>query len=648
MSWKDRAVELCKRFGTPVKFAVKMVLGAVLPGSPAVVDLIGEILDCVHQTAKDQPTFEDRPLAASAEDLRRVEDMLALLSDDLAPLVAQVARLEQVPQMAAQVLDVALATDAHCQATVRKLDTLARRFDRLEKQNDEILKGQGYATAMLSEMLPLMRHLSGIADFVADIQAAHLQIDDFRACLHEFQKAARAFSAGRISEAGTQFESVARAQPMSSAAAVALAAVKAAEQDFLAAEKSIARAARLRPDDAKLAELHRSVTVASRGATPRQQSASTGSSRQQSKVGDTLDGWRLELLLGHGGWGCVFKASRGSEVRALKVMHPELSRDPLFVERFKKEILTLAGLRGHQHLVAIDNFGYAAEAASWYFVMELIVGTSLELYLEKHGALTLPQARPLFLALADGLAAAHARGIIHRDIKPANILLRRSDSTPVLVDFGLAAMADDKGLTKTGRSAGYTAMFAAPEQLRGKPADARSDIYSLAASLYYALVYDKLEHREPDQFDAEYVPEELRKLLTAALHSKPERRPQTIEAFREALRLIVEPPPPQPPPPLPPPDPKGPISVPSALKQAALALKEEFRDKIPRSVLIERAHRLCGRPPTSIIPSDFCYNRKNKGSRKPEIFIWKDGGFYQYVGEGYHYDGEIIRDPRGG
>jgi hypothetical protein len=162
-----------------------------------------------------------------------------------------------------------------------------------------------------------------------------------------------------------------RSQPRS-AAATALAGAKAAGQDFLAAEQSIACAAHLRPDDPELAELRRRVTVASRGATPREQSAPSAASRQPLKVGDTLDGWRLDLLLGHGGWGRVFKASRGSEVRALKVMHLELSRDPLFVERFKKEILTLAGLRGHKHLIAIDNFAYAAEAACWYFVMELI------------------------------------------------------------------------------------------------------------------------------------------------------------------------------------------------------------------------------------------------------------------------------------
>jgi hypothetical protein len=88
------------------------------------------------------------------------------------------------------------------------------------------------------------------------------------------------------------------------------------------------------------------------------------------------------------------------------------------------------------------------------------------------------------------------------------------------------------------------------------------------------------------------------------------------------------------------------VSVPAALKRAAIELQKEFGDAIPGARLKERAHELCGYPLTSIIPSDFCYNRKNKGSRKPEMFLWKGEGLYQYVGEGYLYKGEIIQEPR--
>lgn len=545
MSVKEKALAFCKRFGRlsglgAAKSGAKMALSALLPGGSVVVELIELVLDCVHETAKDQLIFEDRPLPASAEDLRRVEEMLGTLTDDLAPLMERVVRLENRQEEVDQLLAEAIETlDEHGRNAFHQIDHLARRFDVLEKQIKKMLQNQ-IAPGLLAELLPLMRRMAGIADYIDDLCQAGVSAADFRTCLHQFQDAARAFGEGHIAEAATRFQKAAQSQPLSAAAATALAGAKAAGQDFPAAEQSIASAARLRPDDAELTELHRRMTVASRGATPREQSSLRGGPRQPPKIGDTLDGWRLDLLLGRGGWGYVFKASCGSEVRALKVMHPDLSFDPRFVERFRREIGALYGLRGQRYLAQIHDFGKSDDFACWYYVMEFIEGTSLERYLQKRGALTLDQARPLFLALADGLAAAHARGIIHRDIKPANILLRRPNGEPVLVDFGLAAVTDDRALTQTGRSAGYTAMFAAPEQLHAGATDVRSDIYSLAASLYYALVYDKPEDRPPYRFEADHIPEALRELLTNALHRKAERRPQTIQSFREALQDAVD------------------------------------------------------------------------------------------------------------
>jgi serine/threonine protein kinase len=155
--------------------------------------------------------------------------------------------------------------------------------------------------------------------------------------------------------------------------------------------------------------------------------------------------------------------------------------------------------------------------------------------LQKKGPLGVIQARGLFLAVADGLAAAHAQNIVHRDVKPGNILVRPA-APPVLVDFGLATPASGKGLTTTGRATGCTVMFAAPEQLRGKPADARTDVYCLAASMYYSLNYDKPDLREPDQYEPRHAPEPLREALTQALEPKPEKRPPNAGAFRELLR----------------------------------------------------------------------------------------------------------------
>ncbi len=416
MSWKEKVVVLYRRFGAPAKFAAKLVLGSVVPGGSAVVELVGAALDCVHETIRDQIVLDEAKMpAASAADLQRLEGVLDILSGDLGALTAQMAALEQLPDVAKQQLDVALATDDRCRAALGKLDGLAKGFDVLREQNSKILKGQGYAAGMLEEMLPLMRRMAGIADYVEDLHAAGVSGSEFRSLLAVFREGQRDLGQGRIAEARTKLTEASRARPTSGAAAVALAAVQAAGHDLAAAEQTLGRAVRLRPRDAELGELHRRVTEVSRGATPPDKPRGTAA---PPKVGAVLDGWQLEQLLGRGGWGQVFKATRNGEERALKVMHPELSRDPLFVERFTAEILTLASLRGdedrgrrgNEYVVKIHNFGYARDADCWYFLMEYIKGVSLEQYLMKNGGLSAKLALPLFARLADGLALAQRAG----------------------------------------------------------------------------------------------------------------------------------------------------------------------------------------------------------------------------------------------
>ncbi len=179
--------------------------------------------------------------------------------------------------------------------------------------------------------------------------------------------------------------------------------------------------------------------------------------------------------------------------------------------------------------------------------MEHIKGLSLQRYLEKKGALDLGQARALFTGIAEGLAEAHKRGIVHRDIKPANILIRK-DPQPgqgqgVLVDFGLAGVVDPHS-----RGAGYTALFAAPEQIRHGESDCRSDVYSLAATIYHCLLYREADKR--GRFKASLlpadVPTDMRNLFQRCLDNDPEERPQDAAAFLKEWRKpqTVKPPPP--------------------------------------------------------------------------------------------------------
>ena len=158
--------------------------------------------------------------------------------------------------------------------------------------------------------------------------------------------------------------------------------------------------------------------------------------------------------------------------------------------------------------------------------------------MQRRGPLSVDEAVQLFGQLAGegGLASAHAKGVVHRDIKPANILLRSKDSTPVLADFGLA-LAGSRGLSTINEVAGYTAMFAAPEQLRGKPADARSDVYSLAGTLFYSLTLLEPEEFDVSRLQKDFAP--LRDLLVVSLDRRPDNRPKDSAALAAAIAKLT-------------------------------------------------------------------------------------------------------------
>jgi hypothetical protein len=536
MSWQEHTVALCRRLGPAGKSAARVVLDAVLPGSPAVVELVGQALDCVTQTTRDNWAINsDREPSGSSADRDRLGEVMDVLSGDLASLVAQVAALEAMPDAARQVLNTALATDDRVQSALDKLVGLARGFDRLGEQNRRLLESQGFTADVLAELLPLVGRLAGVADFVGEWRAGGLAPADLRGRLAVVQLAEAAFGVGKVRDAERHLQPLAQSDPDSAAVTVALAALQAAGHDLAAARASLGRAARRRPDDTELAELSRRITRAGRLETPT--TMDTPRRAERPGVGDVLDGWELEALMGAGGWGQVFRARKGERQGALKVMHPELAGDPGFAERFRREIMTLIRLDPHPSLVRIQEFGCDLDRRCWYLVMDLVEGWSLERFLRERGPLSVSQARSVFTRLAEALAVAHYRGVVHRDVKPANIILR-NDGTPVLVDFGIAGQLGGHELTRSGSSANFTLAFASPEQLRGRTAGPRSDVYSLAGAMYYALTYDRPSLRDPENFEPENVPEEIREVLIRALQTRPEKRHADAGAFRQALASV--------------------------------------------------------------------------------------------------------------
>lgn len=207
-------------------------------------------------------------------------------------------------------------------------------------------------------------------------------------------------------------------------------------------------------------------------------------------VGHTIGTFTLEARLGTGAMAAVYRAYDQALERpvAVKLLPAHLTQDPGYVERFRREARLVAGL-SHSHVVPIYHFG--EEHRRLFLVMPVLQG-SLRDRLEREGMLPPAEAIRLVVQVADGLAAAHAVGLVHRDVKPENILLD-AEGNALLADFGLARdlVTLQQGDTvptigDTGLPVG-TPQYMAPEQLQGFPLDQRTDLYALGVVLYELL-----------------------------------------------------------------------------------------------------------------------------------------------------------------
>ncbi len=189
-------------------------------------------------------------------------------------------------------------------------------------------------------------------------------------------------------------------------------------------------------------------------------------------------------VLGRGGMGLVLEAfdTRLQRNVALKVLDPELANDDVARQRFCREARAAASIT-HENVVAVHQVEKSGDEGLPYLVMQLIAGESLEQRLTRLNKLPLREVVRISMQIAHGLAAAYSQGLIHRDIKPGNILLEEAHDSVKLTDFGLARVADDVKLTRTGFVSG-TPMYMAPEQAMGEEADHRSDLFSLGAIMY--------------------------------------------------------------------------------------------------------------------------------------------------------------------
>ncbi|MFC0678933.1 tetratricopeptide repeat protein [Lysobacter korlensis] len=208
-------------------------------------------------------------------------------------------------------------------------------------------------------------------------------------------------------------------------------------------------------------------------------------SQQRLAAGTVLAGrFRIESVLGIGGMGVVYRASDVAlDVPvALKLLRPELASRADAFDRFRQELLTARQVSS-PHVVRIHDL--AQDQGQWFITMDLIEGEGLDRRIDRDGPLPPDDAIAIARQLAEGLAAAHARGVVHRDLKPANVLIDR-EGRAYITDFGVARSLATGGLTQSGAVVG-TPDYLSPEQARGEQVDARSDLYALGLILYEML-----------------------------------------------------------------------------------------------------------------------------------------------------------------
>jgi len=267
-----------------------------------------------------------------------------------------------------------------------------------------------------------------------------------------------------------------------------------------------------------------------------------------------LIGGRYELAdrIGGGGMADVFRAHDRTLDRdvAVKLMRPAFATDPEFVERFHREAEALGAI-DHPNIVRVLDYGAGADGP--FIVMELVRGGTLWDLMRARGRVDQYVAAQIAAAIADGLEAAHVRGVLHRDLKPDNVLLD-GERRPKIADFGIARLAAATAITRTGELLG-TPQYLAPEQMSGDIVDERADVYALGVILYEMLTGARpTGGRTPSEIVARRLRVDprppsrlvplapaLSALVMRALARDPARRTRRAADLRDALRMITPP-----------------------------------------------------------------------------------------------------------
>jgi serine/threonine protein kinase len=274
-------------------------------------------------------------------------------------------------------------------------------------------------------------------------------------------------------------------------------------------------------------------------------------------IGEIVDGHEILRPLGAGGMGEVYLARSGSgQLRAFKVVRADHAASQQAAARLRREVLALGKLE-HPGIIRILDAGRLASGAL-YLGMEYVAGPDLQAAVGWDGAFTLRDGLTILVRLAAALAFAHDHGIIHRDLKPANVILEDGDPARAkIIDFGLAKVAEDEGLTRLtdDSQALGSPLYWAPEQSSNAGVGPAADVYALAGIGYFALAGEPVfkprpavamvyahAHEPPALLShrvRDVLPAGLDELLQACLAKSPAVRPSAAEVLVELDRMLA-------------------------------------------------------------------------------------------------------------
>jgi serine/threonine-protein kinase len=263
--------------------------------------------------------------------------------------------------------------------------------------------------------------------------------------------------------------------------------------------------------------------------------------------GGMLGNYQIIRLLGEGGMGTVFLARDTVLDRsvALKVLPQHLLQNPDFLHRIRTEAYAQARLH-HPNIVTL--YSVLEIPAGFVLVLEYVEGQTLRERIQTGGPIEPGEAMAIYDQVLEGVAYAHRMGIVHRDLKPDNILLTTRGDVKIM-DFGVARIVDNKEPTRS-RSMVGTLLYIAPEQINGRDADFRSDIYTLGIGLFetvtgrlpferksdYALIHAHMLENPPRPRNLRRnLPKELEGVILKAIEKEPAKRYQNVQQFREVL-----------------------------------------------------------------------------------------------------------------